>query len=111
MGGPYGIQENHAALAAPIVQKRKPKVKRESFALAPSDILIAGGVAIFHLATDRVVICYDTKNKFYFLPKGRRDVDEESRVGAEREGWEEVSSLPSCLVLSYRGFEPKEILL
>jgi hypothetical protein len=52
-----------------------------------------GGVAIFHVATGRVVICKQTiwrDQKIYFLPKGRRDAGEESGRGAEREGYEEV---------------------
>ncbi|KAH7070510.1 hypothetical protein BKA63DRAFT_78383 [Paraphoma chrysanthemicola] len=51
-----------------------------------------GGVAIFHLATGRVVICSAVDRrvgKYYFLPKGRRDAGEESGRGAEREGYEE----------------------
>lgn len=52
-------------------------------------LLIGGGVAIFHLATSRVVLCWHTRDEYWFLPKGRRDVNEESGAGAEREGFEE----------------------
>ncbi|MCJ1439995.1 MAG: hypothetical protein MMC23_000477 [Stictis urceolatum] len=68
--------------------------------LPSTQITMGGGVAIFHLATARVVLCYHTRDKYWFLPKGRRDVDEDSRSGAEREGFEEsgfrarVLSLP-----------------
>jgi 8-oxo-dGTP pyrophosphatase MutT (NUDIX family) len=60
----------------------------------PGDkFVVGGGVAIFHVATSRVVICsaVDRRgDKYYFLPKGRRDAGEESGPGAEREGYEEV---------------------
>ena len=58
-----------------------------------------GGVAIFHLATSRVVICSHVERgiKYYFLPKGRRDAGEESGPGAEREGYEEVRSIEILL--------------
>ena len=57
-----------------------------------NQFVVGGGVAIFHLATNRVVICSCVYRgqKFYFLPKGRRDAGEESGTGAEREGYEEV---------------------
>lgn len=58
------------------------------------DLVVGGGVAIFHIASQRVVICnaIDRRGeKYYFLPKGRRDAGEDSRTGAEREGYEEVS--------------------
>ena len=56
--------------------------------------MVGAGVAIFHLATGRVVLCsYEAHGrKVDFLPKGRRDAGEESGVGAEREGYEEVGS-------------------
>jgi len=54
-----------------------------------TNLSIAGGVAVFHLASARVVLCYHTKHEFWFLPKGRRDTGEDSRQGAEREGFEE----------------------
>jgi 8-oxo-dGTP pyrophosphatase MutT (NUDIX family) len=53
--------------------------------------VIAGGVAIFHLASSRVVLCRHSVADVWFLPKGRRDVGEDSIAGAEREGFEEVS--------------------
>ena len=31
------------------------------------------GAAIFHLAVSRVVLCDHSVDKYYFLPKGRRD--------------------------------------
>jgi hypothetical protein len=57
------------------------------------DLVLGGGVAIFHVASQRVVICSATDQngcKYYFLPKGRRDPGEESGRGAVREGYEEV---------------------
>ncbi|KAF1936835.1 hypothetical protein EJ02DRAFT_459201 [Clathrospora elynae] len=54
--------------------------------------LVGGGVAIFHIATARVVICSAQDRRgttYYFLPKGRRDAGEDSSRGAEREGYEE----------------------
>ncbi|CAD0023137.1 unnamed protein product, partial [Aureobasidium pullulans] len=54
----------------------------------PSDSLVIG-VVIFHLATNRVVVCKDTRNDVWFLPKGRRDASEETGVTAIREGFEE----------------------
>lgn len=55
--------------------------------------ILGGGVAIFHVATGRVVVCSAVDRhhgQYYFLPKGRRDAGEESGTGAEREGYEEV---------------------
>ena len=53
-------------------------------------LVIGAGVAIFHLASARVVVCRHSERGFWFLPKGRRDVGEETGPGAEREGFEEV---------------------
>lgn len=53
-------------------------------------LVIGAGVAIFHLATARVVVCYHSTGGYWFLPKGRRDAGEDSGTGAEREGFEEV---------------------
>ena len=64
---------------------------------------IGAGVAIFHLASSRVVICYHSVDKYYFLPKGRRDASEDTGAGAEREGFEEVgASLNPLLIAAIR---------
>ena len=55
-----------------------------------SHLTVGAGVAIFHLATSRVVLCFHSARKYWFLPKGRRDANEETCAGAEREGFEEV---------------------
>lgn len=54
---------------------------------------IGAGVAIFHLESSRVVLCYHSVDKYYFLPKGRRDASEDTGSAAEREGFEEVGAL------------------
>lgn len=53
-------------------------------------LTIGAGVAIFHLASSRVVLCFHSHDGYWFLPKGRRDAGEETSSGAEREGFEEV---------------------
>ena len=54
-----------------------------------SHLTLGAGVAIFHLASARVVLCYHSKEHYYFLPKGRKDMNEVLTRGAEREGYEE----------------------
>lgn len=54
---------------------------------------IGAGVAIFHLASSRIVLCYHSVDEYWFLPKGRRDANEDSGAGAEREGYEEVNNV------------------
>ncbi|UPX12705.1 uncharacterized protein EKO05_0003244 [Ascochyta rabiei] len=58
---------------------------------AGENLVVGGGVAVFHIASARVVVCsaYGRRGgKYFFLPKGRRDAGE-GRAGAEREGYEE----------------------
>jgi hypothetical protein len=77
------------ATPAPTPAKSTPVVAQH----AGGDFIVGGGVAIFHIATGRVVICSAENRRgetYYFLPKGRRDAGEESGTGAEREGYEEV---------------------
>ena len=70
-------------------------------------LVMSNGVAIFHLATSRIVVCYDTRERYYFLPKGRRDEGEEGRVGAEREGWEESGYRNRLLPLPVKHRQPR----
>lgn len=58
---------------------------------ASEKITTGAGVAIFHLASERVVVCWHSRDRYWFLPKGRRNASEETGRGAEREGFEEVS--------------------
>ncbi|CAO2653180.1 Nn.00g025910.m01.CDS01 [Neocucurbitaria sp. VM-36] len=74
------------------------------------NFVVGGGVAIFHVATERVVICsaHDRRGtKYYFLPKGRRDAGEESGRGAEREGYEESGYRNRLLPLPTKHRQPQ----
>ncbi|TIA82723.1 hypothetical protein D6C76_02317 [Aureobasidium pullulans] len=74
----------------------------------PSDSLVIGaGVVIFHLATNRVVVCKDTRNDVWFLPKGRRDASEETGVTAIREGFEESGYRNRLLPLPLPHIQPR----
>ncbi|KAL8645147.1 MAG: hypothetical protein Q9226_007432 [Calogaya cf. arnoldii] len=70
-------------------------------------LTIGAGVAIFHLATSRVVVCYHSKEKYWFLPKGRRDAGENSSTGAEREGFEESGYRNRLLPIPLRHRQPQ----
>lgn len=77
------------------------------YANFPSEHLTIGaGVAIFHLASQRVVVCYHTRDKYYFLPKGRQNANEECRRAAEREGFEESGYRNRLLPLPMRHRQP-----
>lgn len=54
---------------------------------ASEKLTIGAGVAIFHVASARVVVCQH--KGYHFLPKGRRNADEDTGSAAEREGFEE----------------------
>ncbi|CAK4031538.1 hypothetical protein B0A50_06754 [Lecanosticta acicola] len=69
-------------------------------------LTIAAGVAIFHLATERVVLCYHTRDKTWFLPKGRRNANEDTARAAEREGYEESGYRNRLLPLPLRHRQP-----
>lgn len=80
---------------------------RPVYANFPSEHLtIAAGVAIFHLATERVVLCYHTRDKYWFLPKGRKNANEDCGRAAEREGYEESGYRNRLLPLPMRHRQP-----
>merc|ERR1711939_645298 len=73
----------------------------------PSEKLTIGaGVAIFHLASQRVVVCYHSQDRYWFLPKGRRNANEETRTAAEREGFEESGYRNRVLPLPMKHRQP-----
>ncbi|KAL8714214.1 MAG: hypothetical protein Q9220_001943 [cf. Caloplaca sp. 1 TL-2023] len=70
-------------------------------------LTIGAGVAIFHLASSRVVVCYHSTERYWFLPKGRRDACEDSATGAEREGFEESGYRNRLLPIPLRHRQPQ----
>ncbi|KAF2092155.1 hypothetical protein K490DRAFT_70817 [Saccharata proteae CBS 121410] len=74
---------------------------------ASPDLTIGCGVAIFHVATERVVLCYHSRDRYWFLPKGRRDVGEDTARAAEREGFEESGYRNRLLPLPIRHRQPR----
>ncbi|KAI4177097.1 MAG: hypothetical protein LQ343_000579 [Gyalolechia ehrenbergii] len=70
-------------------------------------LTIGAGVAIFHIATARVVVCYHSVHGYWFLPKGRRDAGEDSVTGAEREGFEESGYRNRLLPIPLRHRQPQ----
>ncbi|OCK78608.1 hypothetical protein K432DRAFT_406303 [Lepidopterella palustris CBS 459.81] len=88
-----------------------PQSSKSVIAHYSSDNLYIGaGVAIFHIASQRVVLCSENDNrgrKYYFLPKGRRDAGEESGRNAEREGFEESGYRNRLLPLPIKHRQPQ----
>lgn len=83
-----------------------PASKPQHANFPASHLTIAAGVAIFQIATQKVVLCYHTRDKYWFLPKGRRNVGESSARGAEREGFEESGYRNRLLKISMRHRQP-----
>ncbi|EON63449.1 hypothetical protein W97_02677 [Coniosporium apollinis CBS 100218] len=74
---------------------------------ASHHLTIGCGVAIFHVASARVVLCFHSRDRYWFLPKGRRDANEESGPAAEREGYEESGYRNRLLPLPIRHRQPR----
>ncbi|TKA66746.1 hypothetical protein B0A55_10241 [Friedmanniomyces simplex] len=75
----------------------------------PSEKLTIGaGVAIFHFASERVVLCYHSRDKYWFLPKGRRNANEATTRAAEREGFEESGYKNRLLPLPMKHRQTKD---
>lgn len=87
MSKPMSSSRNAAQLAEHSLKSDPPIIGNWDSA----HTTIGAGVAIFHLASSRVVLCYHSVGKYWFLPKGRRDAGEDTGAGAEREGFEEVT--------------------
>ncbi|KAL9056843.1 MAG: hypothetical protein Q9162_002714 [Coniocarpon cinnabarinum] len=94
-------------------KKTYPKYSQPSkpfYAQFPSENLVIGaGVAIFHVRTARVVLCYHTRDGYYFLPKGRRDANEGTEQGAEREGFEESGYRNRLLPIIVQHRQPRPL--
>ncbi|EKM52371.1 uncharacterized protein PHACADRAFT_61964, partial [Phanerochaete carnosa HHB-10118-sp] len=53
------------------------------------DFMLGAGMVIFQPATAKVVVVYDSAMKYWFLPKGRKDVNETLEEAVLREAYEE----------------------
>ncbi|MCJ1284186.1 hypothetical protein MMC26_003517 [Xylographa opegraphella] len=85
-----------------------PPTSVPSSATFPSPaFIISGGVAIYHLASARVVLCRHSVDDYFFLPKGRRDAGEASNAGAEREGFEESGYRNRLLPVPLTTLQPR----
>jgi 8-oxo-dGTP pyrophosphatase MutT (NUDIX family) len=51
--------------------------------------MLGAGMVIIQPATQKIVVLYDTQHKYWFLPKGRKDVGESLEQAALREAYEE----------------------
>ncbi|PBK85695.1 hypothetical protein ARMGADRAFT_1087256 [Armillaria gallica] len=56
---------------------------------ASSDFMVGSGMVIIQPSSHRIVVCYDSLRKTYFLPKGRKDIGESLEEAAVREAYEE----------------------
>ena len=95
-------------------QRREPRLHNQPTSSPPTianypstHLTLGAGVAIFHLATARVILCYHSTEHYYFLPKGRKDVNEPLTCAAEREGFEESGYRCRLLPLPISSRQPR----
>jgi hypothetical protein len=58
-----------------------------------SNVMLGAGMVILQPSTEKIVVLYHQRYKYWFLPKGRKDVGESLEATALREAYEEVSVL------------------
>ncbi|KAJ7042958.1 NUDIX hydrolase domain-like protein [Mycena alexandri] len=56
---------------------------------ADTNLLLGAGMVVLQPATSKIVVVYESKKKYWFLPKGRKDVGESLEQAALREAHEE----------------------
>lgn len=61
-----------------------------------NDFMLGVGMVVLQPSTGKVVLVYETTRKYWFLPRGRKDVGESLEEAALREAHEEVRALSSC---------------
>ena len=60
--------------------------------------MLGAGMVLIQPSTNKVVLLYDPSRRYWFLPKGRKDVGESLEQAALREAYEEVC-FPHSIVL------------
>ncbi|KAJ7161055.1 NUDIX hydrolase domain-like protein [Mycena filopes] len=71
----------------PMSQYSTPQVPNSMW--ADVNFLLGAGMVVIQPATNKIVLVYETKKKYWFLPKGRKDVGESLEQAALREAYEE----------------------
>ncbi|KAJ6578791.1 NUDIX hydrolase domain-like protein [Mycena vulgaris] len=77
------------------VRREPPRMSILSSAQVPDsswadeNFLLGAGMVVFQPATLKVVVVYEREKKYWFLPKGRKDVGESLEQTALREAYEE----------------------
>lgn len=56
--------------------------------------MLGAGMVILQPSTHKVVVVYETEGKYWFFPKGRKDIGESLETTAIREAYEEVRMVP-----------------
>ncbi|KAK7055501.1 Nudix hydrolase domain-containing protein [Favolaschia claudopus] len=64
-----------------------PLVRDSSW--ADSNFLLGAGMVVIQPGSGKLVVVYESKKKYWFLPKGRKDVGESLEQAALREAYEE----------------------
>lgn len=62
--------------------------------------MLGAGMVLIQPSTNKVILLYDTSRRYWFLPKGRKDVGESLEQAALREAYEEAS-LTASLGIEY----------
>lgn len=68
---------------------RIPRVTRKEWPC--SEFMLGAGMVIIQPSSGKVVLVYEQRKKYWFLPKGRKDVGESLEEAVLREAYEEVS--------------------
>lgn len=58
------------------------------------NFMLGAGMVILQPSTHKVVVVYETEGKYWFFPKGRKDIGESLETTAIREAYEEVRMVP-----------------
>ncbi|KAF7288134.1 Nudix hydrolase domain-containing protein [Mycena chlorophos] len=56
---------------------------------ADQNFLLGAGMVVIQESTHRIVMCYERERKYWFLPKGRKDIGQTLEETALREAYEE----------------------
>ncbi|KAF7297336.1 Nudix hydrolase domain-containing protein [Mycena indigotica] len=96
-GARHSTTHHSAGNAAPPMSEWSTAAVPNS-AFASMNLLLGAGMVIFQEETNKIVLCHEKEKKYWFLPRGRKDVGESLEQAALREAYEEsgfrVKSLP-----------------